>query len=105
MTQTPKIDENTLSQLAYAGYIHGRLASCLPEASPLREKLATRYAAPRQSPVEPLCYLVGLRDAAGIIQGPAALLDVVHRTLELAEAKQPQKRRPRRRDQRWGARS
>lgn len=62
-TKSETLDESTLSRLAHAAYIHGRLASCLPESSPLREKLASGSTAPRQSPVEPLSFLSGLRDA------------------------------------------
>lgn len=99
--KTKSLDETALSRLAYTGYLHGRICGCLPESSPLRERLASRYAAPRQSPVEPMGFLIGLRDAAGIIKSPAALLDVAHRVLDLAKAPPRRKRRP---DTRWGSR-
>lgn len=103
MSKSTRLDETRLGNIAYTAYLHGRIAGAATPCSPLRDKLARRYAEPHQSPVEPLAYLIGLRDHDGVIKSPSALLEVAHNVLELAEAKPV--RRKRRPDTRWSAQS
>lgn len=104
MTKSTRLDEKVLSDKAYTAYLYGRLASLLPEHSALWALLTRSYAAATRQPLEPYCFAKGLLAPTDSVLGPQALLDAVH-----AECFPPRprrkRRRPRRPDTRWGAKS
>lgn len=101
MKKNTSPDEKTLGDLAHLAYIHGRLATWLPEPDPLRVRMAASYLpeAGRQ-PVESYCYLYGLLTAGEAVLDRSALLDAVH-----DHVFGPAPRRRPRPDTRWGAKS
>ena len=82
MTKLPKVlDEATLSQIAYRGYLCGRLAGAVTPESPARWTLVQRYSAPSRQPCEVYCFLAGIRESGCPLSSPEELLGQAYREL------------------------
>ena len=100
MTKSSPLDEATLRNLADSAYLHGRLASILPDGDPLRARMGALYLPESdRAPSETYCYLLGLLFPEEPLLDSAALLERVHATVC---GPGRQQRRPRRPDTRWG---
>lgn len=75
------IDEKTLADLAYAAYLHGRMAGVVTAESPARTALVQRYSAPSRHRVEQYTFLYALRSAGCPLESPDELLASVYREL------------------------
>ncbi len=83
---TKRFDEESLGQLAYRGYLCGRLAGAVTAESPARWALVQRYAAPGRQPCEVYCFLAGIREAGCPLSSPEELLEQAYRELGMEAA-------------------